>query len=263
MAVKTVFIPLLPHGTNQATTYLVDKTLKFAVFLLASWIMAKAEARTIADYGLPRREMFGQHFWQGAVLAFVCLTGFLITLRIAGLFRFGEISLHGLAIWKWAALYSFGFIIVALEEEFHYRGYGLYTLSQGMGFWSAAVLSSVAFGCSHLGNSGENWLGVFNASTGGLLFCFLLRRSGNLWMPIGFHASWDWAQTYFYGVPDSGHTLPGRLFDGNFVGSRWLTGGSVGPEGSVLFTLLLILFWLSVSALLRETRYPAARMPVS
>jgi hypothetical protein len=124
LAVKTVFIRLLPHGTNQATTYLVDKTLKFAVFLLASWIMAKVEARTIADYGLPRRKMFGQQFWQGAVLAFVCLTGFLIALRIAGLFRFGEISLHGLAIWKWAALYSIGFIIAALEEEFHYRGYG-------------------------------------------------------------------------------------------------------------------------------------------
>jgi len=60
LAVKTVFIRLLPHGTNQATTYLVDKTLKFAVFLLASWIMAKVEARTLAEHGLPRRKMFGQ-----------------------------------------------------------------------------------------------------------------------------------------------------------------------------------------------------------
>lgn len=205
--------------------------------------------------------MFGQQFWKGVALAFVCLTGFLIALRIAGVFRFGEIGLHGLNIYKWGALYGFGFAVVALEEEFHYRGYGLYTLSQGMGFWPAAVLLSPAFGYSHLGNPGENWLGVFNAYAGGLLFCLLLRRSGNLWLPIGFHASWDWAQTYFYGIPDSGHTLPGHLFNGNFVGPRWLTGGSVGPEGSVLLTLLLVVFCLCVAAWLRETRYPTQDVP--
>lgn len=257
MVAKTALIRVLPHSTDQATTYLVDKILKFAVFLLGSWIMARIEARTIADYGLPWRRMFGRQFWEGAVVAFVCLSAFLITLRVVGLFRFGGMALHGSDIWKWGALYGLGFMIVALEEEFHYRGYGLYTLTQGMGFWPAAILLSAAFGYSHIGNPGETWLGAFNASAGGLLFCLLLRRSGNLWLPIGFHASWDWTQTYFYGIPDSGHTLPGHLFSGKFVGSRWLTGGSVGPEGSVLLTLLLVLFWLGVSAWLRETRYPA------
>ena len=263
MVAKTAFIRLLPHVIDPATSYLVDKTLKFAVFLLASWIMAKIEARSIADYGLPWRQVFGRRFWQGAVMAFVGLIGFLMTLRIAGVFRFGEIAQHGLGIWKWAAIYGFGFIIVALEEEFHYRGYGLYTLTQGIGFWPTAILSSAAFGYSHVGNASENWLGIFNAATGGLLFCLLLRRSGNLWMPIGFHASWDWAQTYFYGVPDSGHTLPGHLFSGSFDGPRWLTGGSVGPEGSLLLTILLVLFWLSVSAWLRQTLYPIERIPMS
>jgi membrane protease YdiL (CAAX protease family) len=263
MVIKTQFVRMLPHGTDQATSYLVDKVLKFAAFLSASWIMARIEARTIADYGLPWRAMFGRRFLQGAAIAFVCLTAFLITSRIAGVFRFGEVAWHGREIWKWGTLYGFGFIIVALEEEFHYRGYGLYTLTQGIGFWPAAILSSATFGYSHLGNSGENWLGVFNASAGGLLFCLLLRRSGNLWMPIGFHASWDWTQTYFYGVPDSGHVLPGHLFNGNFVGPRWLTGGSVGPEGSVLLTLLIVLFWLCVSAWLRQARYSQQRMPMS
>ena len=263
MAAKTQCIRMLPHGTDQATSYLVDKTLKFAVFLLASWIMARIEARTIADYGLPWRRMFGRQFWQGATIAFVCLNGFLIALRVAGAFRFGEVALHGSAIWKWGALYGFGLFIVALEEEFHYRGYGLYTLTTGMGFWRAAVLSSAAFGYSHAHNSGENWLGLFNAGAGGLLFCFLLRRSGNLWMPIGFHASFGWTQTYFYGVPNSGHTLPGHLLNGSFAGPTWLTGGSVGPEGSLLLTLLLVVFWLGAATWLRETRYPRQRMPVS
>lgn len=263
MVAKSAIIRVLPHSSDQAIAYLVDKSLKFALFLLASWIMARIEARTIADYGLPWRRMFGRQFWQGVAIAFVCLTAFLIASRIAGVFRFGQIALHSSDIWKWGALYGFGFIVVALEEEFHYRGYSLYTLTQGIGFWPAAILLSAAFGYSHLGNPGENWLGVFNAGAGGLLFSLLLRRSGNLWLPIGFHASWDWTQTYLYGIPDSGKTLPGHLFNGNFVGPRWLTGGSVGPEGSVLVTLLLVLFWLGASAWLRETRYPPQRMPTS
>src|SRR6516225_11730387 len=174
MFAKAALIRTLPHSSDQAINYLVDKALKFAVILLASWIMAKIEARTIADYGLPWEKMFGHLFWKGAVIAFLCLAGFLTASRVAGVFRFGEIALHGSEIWKWGVLYGFGFIIVALEEEFHYRGYGLYTLSQGIGFWPAATALSVLFGISHFGNSGETWLSVFNASAGGLLFCLLL-----------------------------------------------------------------------------------------
>jgi hypothetical protein len=62
--------------------------------------------------------------------------------------------------------------------------------------------------------------------------------------------------TYFYGVPDSGHTLPGHLFGGSFFGPRWLTGGTVGPEGSILLTLLLVLFWLCISAWLPKIHHP-------
>jgi membrane protease YdiL (CAAX protease family) len=248
MFAKAALLRTLPHGGDQAISYLVDKILKFGVILLASWIMAKIEARTIADYGLPWRKMFGRRFWKGAAMAFLGLTAFLTLSHFFGIFRFGEIVLSGNEIWKWGALYGVGFIVVALEEEFHYRGYQLSTLTKAIGFWPAAIVLSAVFGFSHLGNSGENWLGIFNASAGGLLFCLLLRRSGDLWMPIGFHASWDWTQTYFYGVPDSGHVLPGHLLGGNFFGPRWLTGGTVGPEGSVLLTLLVILFWLGISA---------------
>ena len=256
MFAKAALIRRLPHSSDQAVSYLVDKVLKFAVFLLASWIMAKIETRTIADYGLPWRKMFGPRFWTGAAMALVGLTGFLTLARLAGVFRFGEVALRGNEIWKWGALYGFGFIIVALEEEFHYRGYGLSTLTKGIGFWPAAIALSAVFGYSHLGNPGENWLGAFNAGAGGLFFCLLLRRSGDLWMPIGFHASLGWTQTYFYGVPNSGHVLPDHLLSGNFFGPSWLTGGTVGPEGSVLFTLFLILFWLGVSVWMRETHYP-------
>jgi hypothetical protein len=114
------------------------------------------------------------------------------------------------------------------------RGYTLYTLMQLIGFWPAALLLSLVFGAVHYRNPGENWAGLFAAVLIGVFFCLTLQRTGTLWFAVGFHAFWDWGQTYLYSVPDSGTVEPGHLMRPSFHGPDWLTGGSVGPEGSVL-----------------------------
>ena len=102
---------------------------------------------------------------------------------------------------------------------------------------------SALFGGLHLGNKGESWRGALAAGLIGLFFCFTLRRTGNLWFAVGLHASWDWAESYFYGVPDSGTMVQGHLLNPSFHGPAWLTGGTVGPEGSVLvFVVIAALF---------------------
>lgn len=247
---------LLPHA-DSTTLFLLFQVINFLIFLFASWIMGRIERRTIADYGLPWRQMFRAQFWQGVVLGFAAITGLLLAMRVAGVFYFGSIALHGADIWKWAIAYALVFILVALREEFRARGYGLFTLSSGIGFWPAALVSAAYFGYSHHGNSGEDWIGLFNAGAFGLLACFLLRRTGNLWMPIGLHMAFDWGETYFYGVADSGQTLPGHLLNSSSSGPGWLSGGTVGPEGSVLCTLLIALMWLGCAAWLREVKYPS------
>jgi hypothetical protein len=75
-------------------------------------------------------------------------------------------------------------------------------------------------------------------------------------MPIGFHAAWDWGETFFYGVPDSGFPAKGHLFNPTFAGPVWLTGGSAGPEGSWLCIALLAILWIVFSLWLREKKYP-------
>jgi uncharacterized protein len=243
-------------GVDDATSFLVRELMDFLIFLLASWIMGRLERRTIADYGLPWRKMFRRQFWQGVLLGFVSVTSLLVAMRLAGVFYFGTIALHGGDIWKWAGIYALVFILVALREEFRARGYALYTLSAGIGFWPAAILSAAYFGYSHHGNSGEDWIGLVNAGLFGLLACFLLRRTGNLWMPIGVHMAFDWSETYLYGVADSGQVLPGHLLNSSSSGPAWLSGGTVGPEGSLLCTLLLLMLWLICVAWLREAKYP-------
>jgi hypothetical protein len=169
-----------------------------------------------------------------------------------GVFTFGTLALHGFDIAKWALAWALAFLLVGLYEEFSARGYPLVALARGIGFWPAAVLSAAFFGWSHHNNTGEDWIGLFNAGFFGLLQCFLLRRTGNLWFPIGVHAAFDWSETYFYGVADSGQKLPGHLLESTTSGAPWLSGGTVGPEGSVLATALVVVLWLVCAMLLRK-----------
>jgi membrane protease YdiL (CAAX protease family) len=253
---RNLMVRWLLHGADDTALVFVREVSDFLIFLLASWIMGNIEGRTIADYGLPRRGMFRVQFWQGALLGFAAITGLLVAMRVVGVFYFGSIALHGADIWRWAIAYVFVFILVALREEFRARGYGLFTLSAGIGFWPAAIVSAAFFGYSHHGNSGEDWIGLFNAGAFGLLACLLLRRTGNLWMPIGLHMAFDWGETYFYGVANSGHKLPGHLLNSSSSGPAWLSGGTVGPEGSLLCTLLIVVVWLICAGWLREVKYP-------
>jgi len=244
------------HGAGNVTLFFVQETMDFLIFLAASWTMGRMEGRSIADYGLPRGGILRMQFWQGMLLGFVAITGLLVVMRMFGVFYFGSLALHGIDILKWGIGYTFVFLLVALREEFRCRAYWLFTLSTGIGFWPAAVLTSAFFGFSHINNSGENWIGLVNAGLFGLLACFLLRRTGNLWMPIGLHTAFDWGETYFYGVANSGLVMPGHLLNSSSSGAAWLSGGTVGPEGSVLCTLLLVVMFLICAAWLPEVKYP-------
>lgn len=246
-----------PPGSGLTPSLiLASEAVSFFLILLATWIMARIEGRKIGDYGLPLRRMLCGRFWQGAILGFASITALLVALRVAGVFHFGRMQLAGTAMWRYAGLWALAFLCVALFEEFAFRGYALFTLSTGIGFWPAALIASALFGYVHHGNPGESRLGLFSAGAVGLLFCLLLRRTGDLWMPIGFHAAWDWGQTYFYGVSDSGVSPQGHLFSAASSGPAWLTGGTVGPEGSWLCIVLLVLLGILFSAWLPEAKYP-------
>ena len=114
----------------------------------------------------------------------------------------------------------------------------------------------------------SGWIGVlvygalvtvgFAAQVGlfGVFACLLLRLTGNLWMPIGFHAAWNWGQTFLFGVSDSGHAAaPGHFFTASVSTSapEWLSGGATGPEGSALCVALIATLILGLALYRRQT----------
>ena len=248
----------LLQGANLAALFFVREIRILFTFFFATWTMGRIEGHSIAEYGLPWRLMFGGRFWIGALLGFFSLTCLLLVMHIVGVFHFGAVALSNTDIGKWALLYVLVFILVALTEEFSARGYALYTLTRIAGFWPAAILTAIVFGYTHVGNFGEDWIGLANVALFGLLACLLLHRTGNLWMPIGLHMAWDWGETFFYGVANSGKTYPGQLMNSGPSGPVWLSGGSVGPEGSVLCTLLMVLCWILCSIWLPDVEYPTS-----
>jgi membrane protease YdiL (CAAX protease family) len=120
--------------------------------------------------------------------------------------------------------------------------------SPSAGFWNAAWLTSTLFGAGHTGNNGENWVGIFAAAFIGFVFCVSIWVTGSAWWAIGCHAAWDWAETYFYGTADSGFVAPGHLLSTSPAGNPLWSGGTDGPEGSLLIIpiVLLLLAWLLV-----------------
>lgn len=116
------------------------------------------------------------------------------------------------------------------------------------GFWQAAWATSVGFGFIHTFNRGENWMGILAAAVIGFVFCVSVRVTGSAWWAIGCHASWDWAESYFYGTADSGFYARGHLLTSIPSGPALWSGDGAGPEGSVLVfpTILLLLAALLV-----------------
>jgi uncharacterized protein len=219
-----------------------------SIFLLTAipaLIMSRIEHRKFSQYGLPLRHAFQQHFWIGSLAGFLAISLCLFLILLFRGFHLTGLAIHGATIFTAMFKWGLAFIIVGLAEEFSFRGYLQYTLTTGMGFWPSAILLSALFGFAHASNPGESKAGLLCVVLFGLLFCLFLRRTGNLWWAVGFHAGWDWGQTFFYGVPDSGITANNNLFNSTFSGPNWLTGGTVGPEASIFapITLLVVAIW--------------------
>jgi len=224
--------------------------------VLATWIVSRMEKRPLADYGIPPRGIFGLRFWEGCLWGFAMLSAILLLLRVSGHFQIDSVALSGGAVFRYALGWGAVFFAVAVHEEFAFRGYWLFSFARRFNFWRAALFTSLVFGTAHLGNPNENVLGILQVVWIGLLFCLMIRRTGSLWFALGFHAAWDWAETFFYGTPDSGLLGVGRYLNSSVQGPKWLTGGSAGPEGSVIAFLMLLL-----CALLVHWRFPKAEYP--
>jgi len=242
------------HGSYSPPSVALGELVSFAAAYGAALVMARLEGMPAGIYGLPLPRAFGKSFWLGIFLG-LCEVSLLVGLIAAfGGYAFGSLALHGSGLTGWGLLWAVAFLLVGFSEEFMFRGYVQYTLARGIGFWPAAACLSLVFGAFHLLNPGEGIVGALNVAVTGMVFAFALRRTGNLWVAVGWHACFDFGETFLFSVPDSGFVFDHHLSNAVLHGPAWLTGGTVGPEGSVFGFLTM-----GISALVIHFLFPAKK----
>ncbi len=260
------FFPANAKLANNASVItiksgLIQESIPIVLVLLVTWIMSKIERRPNSVYGLGGRRKL-PHFFAGLVWGVTCLSLLVATLWKAGLLVIDSRLLFGSDVLRYGVIWLLGFLLVGVLEEYLTRGYLQYTLTRGLagiyqwifktrhsrvlGFWTSAVVFSFLFGLGHKGNPGESPIGLLAAGLAGMVFCLSLWRTGSLWWAIGFHCSWDWAQSFLYGVADSGLMVQHHLLATHPVGKPILSGGATGPEGSIFIIAILVLVSLII-----------------
>lgn len=224
---------LKPEAALSAGFVLLNELLLLLPVLAATAMMAGLEGRSLLSCGLagPRP---GRRLGAGLLTGIAALSLLMALLLAGGLgethwrgLLARQILLNGLA-WLGVSL------LVGLTEELALRGYLQQTLARAIGFWPAALLTSLIFGALHITNPHENVIGIANVCGAGLILCLGLYRTGSLWWPIGFHGGWDFSENFLFGTHDSGQACAGALLDSLPLGPVWLSGGLAGPEGSLL-----------------------------
>ena len=251
--------------------FVVD-ILNFTGLVLAGLLVARIERRRPSVYGIGRARLLD--FLPGAFWGLATLSLLVLVLHTAHLLVFDTRALYGTPAFlsgiKWLA----AFLAVGLFEEYLSRGFLQYTLTRGVyglaerisrpharavAFTIAAFFMSLFFSAGHLHNARENPIGIVMTFLAAIVFSYALWRTGSLWWAIGFHMAWDWAQSFLYGVPDSGQISAGRLFHTHPTGNPVFSGGIDGPEGSVYVVPVMLLCLL----IIRFTTKPGTQPPLA
>ncbi len=144
--------------------------------------------------------------------------------------------------WLAAGVGSLAFLAIpAAAEEAVLRGYPLQALAEAWGpMWGLGV-TSVAFGAMHLANPGVTALGVLSVTAAGVFLGVVYLKTGSLWWATGAHVGWNWSHGFVADVPVSGlELMDAPFYEGVARGPDWLGGGSFGPEGSAVATVLVL-----------------------
>lgn len=87
--------------------------------------------------------------------------------------------------------------LVGLSEEWMFRGVIFQAWRSRLAIWPAIILTCLMFGSVHVlnvfvtGELGPSILQATTAALSGLVFVALLIRTGSIWVPIVYHALWD------------------------------------------------------------------------
>jgi len=215
-------------------TLLVGVLTALSAVPVYRWVARRTENR-------PATDLASGGAW-GAMGRGVLIGAAAITAVIAHIAIQADYSIDGWGSLE-GAIAVFGFMAaVAVTEELLFRGVLFRIAEERLGTWAALISTSLLFGSMHLFNENATLWGAFAITIAGggmLTAAYVATRS--LWVPIGLHFGWNFAQSGIFGNAGSGNAATHGLLETSTSGSTWVTGGVFGPEASVYTVLLGVL----------------------
>jgi membrane protease YdiL (CAAX protease family) len=157
-------------------------------------------------------------------------------------------------------------VCASIVEELLFRGYPIRTLSEGFAglgpVWSislSVLLTSAAFGFSHVANPYITFIIKLSIILGGIWAAAAYVLTGKLALPIGIHFAWNFAQ-FFFSFPVSGLNFGAGVIATEQVAYNSWIGTQFGPESGLLALCAIVIGFLLV-LLYVKLRYGTLRIP--
>jgi membrane protease YdiL (CAAX protease family) len=244
--------------TYPTILFLIIGAFGMTALVFAAWLRF-FERRSWASVGLGIGKDTRRNYLLGFGLGLVMAASVVYAVRLLGGYAIEaevDLQLRDLAP---ILILMFAFMLQSGVEELIFRGWMLGRIAARYGLWAGVIANSVLFTLMHfdkdvsaLGLSGTL---LFVAMT--ILFSVFLSllviKEKSIWGAAAWHAAWNWMFITWFGLPTTGIELNLVPLVSDLMptpdAAVWLTGGTDGPEGSVLALVVLVLgcVWLGYS----------------
>jgi membrane protease YdiL (CAAX protease family) len=209
-----------------------------SVVIMAALLLHYGEDKKMSSLGLSFKGRVGD-FFMGLLIAILIMgLGFFFLVKMKAL-HVGGVHFHE-SNFLFSLLF---FALVAFVEEISMRGYILgRMLRTNINKFAALAISAAIFAVLHVTNAGISSLAIFNVFLAGVLMGSTYIYTKNLWFPISLHFFWNVIEGPVLGFQVSGNQSYLSILQLKHSANVTLTGGNFGFEGSIICTLLLIVF---------------------
>ena len=217
-----------------------------AVFLVFLLVIGFVVLQGIAErnvplrrtLGLPRRTTSRTEWATGAAIGWGAVLVAILPMALSGALHV-RFWIEGRSFWL-AGLNLVTVALFALALEISFRGYPYQRLIDAIGTGWATVVMSLIFGLALTYNLESTYLSTLIAIFFAAVLCAAWLRTHGLWLGWGLHFAWVATVGILFGLPVTGIDNLASIVETRAIGARWLTGGELGPEGSLITLLLMI-----------------------
>jgi len=241
------------HG-NQilANVNLIMMFFQDIVMILTAIIAWKfIMKRPLSNMGLTSIKTQRKEFIVGLLFGIVSISVVFIVLVLSGNAEVESLTPH-FSVYQ--LIYLLLFILVGFAEEIVGRGFIMSALRQTRNIPVVIIVSAIIFALMHSFNSGIGIIPYLNLTLVGILWSYIYIKSGNIWMGIGYHITWNYFQGNVFGFKVSGTETVG-LISTQYEKNNIFNGGAFGPEGGLFVTAVILLGFLFVRTYYKNIDY--------